>query len=385
MKQVPFIFSDEPKYRWARHTIYWVFWWLFQGFLYSFTPAAVNYSDAVRFFSAYADSLIYMIGHILLSYALMYFLIPRFLLKQQYLLTVVVALIIFFIAAVLNAVLGQYFISPLHDKLGITVKNISFLQINYLTILAGLRGGITIAGISCAIKLMKYWYVKEQRNLQLQKENLESKLELLKSQVHPHFLFNTLNNLYSLTLVQSKQAPMVVTHLSDLLRYMLYECNEKTVPLNREVEALKKYVELEKLRYGNRIDVSFVCSGETGKLKIAPLLFLPFVENSFKHGVSHVLDQCWVNLHLHAGKDFISFNLSNSVAKNETNAGAGGIGLQNVKKRLDLLYPQQYELHISEEQEIFNVKLHIAISKQAEETIPESESMLVKIKPVPSI
>jgi LytS/YehU family sensor histidine kinase len=315
----------------------------------------------------------------------MYFLIPRFLLKQQYLLTVVVALIIFFIAAVLNAVLGQYLISPLHNKLGITVKNISFLQINYLTILAGLRGGITIAGISCAIKLMKYWYVKEQRNLQLQKENLESKLELLKSQVHPHFLFNTLNNLYSLTLTQSKQAPMVVTHLSDLLRYMLYECNEKTVPLNREVEALKKYVELEKLRYGNRIDVSFVCSGETDKLKIAPLLFLPFVENSFKHGVSHVLDQCWVNLHLHAGKDFISFNLSNSVAKNETNAGAGGIGLQNVKKRLDLLYPQQYELHISEEQEIFNVKLHISISKQAEETIPESESMLVKIKPVPSI
>jgi len=385
MKQVPFIFSDEPKYRWARHIIYWVFWWLFQGFLYSFTPAAVNYSDAVRFLSAYADSLIYMIGHILLSYALMYFLIPRFLLKQQYLLTVVVALIIFFIAAVLNAVLGQYLISPLHNKLGITVKNISFLQINYLTILAGLRGGITIAGISCAIKLMKYWYVKEQRNLQLQKENLESKLELLKSQVHPHFLFNTLNNLYSLTLTQSKQAPMVVTHLSDLLRYMLYECNEKTVPLNREVEALKKYVELEKLRYGNRIDVSFVCSGETDKLKIAPLLFLPFVENSFKHGVSHVLDQCWVNLHLHAGKDFISFNLSNSVAKNETNAGAGGIGLQNVKKRLDLLYPQQYELHISEEQEIFNVKLHISISKQAEETIPESESMLVKIKPVPSI
>jgi sensor histidine kinase YesM len=385
MKQVPFIFSDEPKHRWARHIIYWVFWWLFQGFLYSFTPAAVNYSDAVRFLSAYADSLIYMIGHILLSYALMYFLIPRFLLKQQYLLTVVVALIIFFIAAVLNAVLGQYLISPLHNKLGITVKNISFLQINYLTILAGLRGGITIAGISCAIKLMKYWYVKEQRNLQLQKENLESKLELLKSQVHPHFLFNTLNNLYSLTLTQSKQAPMVVTHLSDLLRYMLYECNEKTVPLNREVEALKKYVELEKLRYGNRIDVSFVCSGETDKLKIAPLLFLPFVENSFKHGVSHVLDQCWVNLHLHAGKDFISFNLSNSVAKNETNAGAGGIGLQNVKKRLDLLYPQQYELHISEEQEIFNVKLHISISKQAEETIPESESMLVKIKPVPSI
>ena len=385
MNEVPFIFSNERKYRLARHISYWLFWWIFQGILYSFTPASVRYDPSVRFLSSFLDSLIYMSGHIILSYSLMYYVIPKFLLQQRYLLTALLAITLFLGTAFLNAVLAQTIIAPLHVKLGVVGRDQAFFHVNYLTILAGLRGGITVCGISCAIKLMKYWSLKEKRNLQLQKENLESKLELLKSQIHPHFLFNTLNNLYSLTLTQAKEAPTVVTHLSDLLRYILYECNEKTVPLKKELEALKKYVELEKIRYGNRIDVSFVYSGEVEKVWIAPLLFLPFVENSFKHGTSKMLDQCWVNLNIHAGKDSISFNLINSVSEQKGGETAGGIGLENVKNRLALLYPDSYELSISQAEEIFNVRLLIKIPAEATSRVyPAIEPSLI-YKPATSL
>ena len=185
---------------------------------------------------------------------------------------------------------------------------------------------------------------------------------MLKAQVHPHFLFNTLNNLYSLTLTHSDKAPLVVTHLSELLRYMLYECNEKEVPLEKEIEALKKYVELEKLRYGNRIDVSFVSSGNIKENLIAPLLLIPFVENSFKYGTSEQLDQCWVNLHFHADGNNFTFNLNNSISNDKTKTVSGGIGLQNIKKRLELIYPGKYELTVNEEAGMFIVKLQLQLN-----------------------
>src|SRR4029079_6241522 len=121
----------------------------------------------------------------------------------------------------------------------------------HLSLLAGLRGAITVGGMAAAIKLMKYWHIKEQRNLQLQKENVESQLQLLKAQVHPHFLFNTLNNIYSYTQNTSPVASKMVSGLSDLLRFMLYECNQRVVPLAKELKTIKDYISLEQIRYGN--------------------------------------------------------------------------------------------------------------------------------------
>src|SRR6185503_5878259 len=149
----------------------------------------------------------------------------------------------------------------------------------HLALLAGLRGAITIGGIAASFKLMKHWYVKEQRNLQLQKENTESQLQLLKAQVHPHFLFNTLNNIYANTQGIAPVASKLVMGLSDMLRYMLYECKEPFVPLAKELQLISDYVSLEKIRYGNRLEVHIDIPNDTDDLEIAPLLLLPFVEN----------------------------------------------------------------------------------------------------------
>jgi LytS/YehU family sensor histidine kinase len=228
-----------------------------------------------------------------------------------------------------------------------------------------------ICGVAVSIKLLKKWYLENDRNQKIEKEKMLMELEMLKAQVHPHFLFNTLNNLYSLTLTKSDNAPVVVTNLSDLLRYMLYECREKEVPLLNEITALKKYVELEKLRYGNRLDISFSYSGGVNDLLIAPLLLLPFVENSFKHGMSEQLDQCWINLHLHAEHDSFSFNLSNSCSKEKKQAMVGGIGLKNIKKRLDLIYAEHYNLNINQDEDMYSVKLTMRLSKAAKPVIAD--------------
>ncbi|MGE5106368.1 MAG: sensor histidine kinase [Sphingobacteriales bacterium] len=386
MEKAAFIFSDERKYRIGRHLAFWVFWWLFMAFLYAFIPFLFRFDVFTRFCISAIDSLFFLTLHIFLSYVIMYFIIPNFLLKQRYWYAAFFTLLSFIITGFFSTVINRYIILPVHRLLHFAYvdEKTSLYQINFLSLLAGLRGGITVAGIAAAIKLSKYWYIKEQRNLQLQKENIESQLTILKAQVHPHFLFNTLNNIYSLTLTKSQTAPVVVSHLSDLLRYMLYECNDREVSLDNEIEALRKYVELEKLRYGNRIEVSFVCSGHTKDLRIAPLLLLPFIENSFKHGVSRQLDQCWVNLHIHADDAVLTFNLSNSYTNDVKKTTTGGLGLQNIKKRLELLYPGRYDLNINEANEIFNIKLVLQLH-HAEEQLLAKNNELIHFKPVPAI
>jgi LytS/YehU family sensor histidine kinase len=195
-------------------------------------------------------------------------------------------------------------------------------------------------GIAASIKLMKHWYVKEQRNLQLQKENAEAQLQLLKAQVHPHFLFNTLNNIYSHTQNTAPVASQLVMGLSDMLRFMLYECNQSEVPLSKELKLIQDYITLEQIRYDNQLDVHISLPTETENLGIAPLLLLPLVENCFKHGTSHMLEQPWLSLQVTLEKDRMHVKLMNGKASEMAKNNDKGIGIFNVHKRLALLYPE---------------------------------------------
>ena len=282
MEQYPFIFSNELKHRLRRHLAYWVFWWIFQGFLYSFVYIDnTKYGYKLLLKGAMLESLIFLSMHMFLSYALIYFVLPRYLLKQKYWQTTAWVISLFILTAAMSAVIAFTIIPIERDWLTnshvyrrtTTVGNIS------LALMAGLRGGITVGGISATIKLMKYWYTKERRNLQLQKENAESQLQLLKAQVHPHFLFNTMNNIYSFTQNTSAVASKLVMGLSDMMRYMLYECNQPLVSLDKELKMLQDYSMLEQIRYDNRLDLHIELPENVQDLYIAPLLLLPFVEN----------------------------------------------------------------------------------------------------------
>ena len=366
--QKAFIFSNERSYRIKRHLIFWAIWVLFMGFLYAFTPLPTDLNYIQRLPSSTTDSVLYLPIHMFLSYTLMYFLIPRYIVKSRYLLAAVWLVVLVFATGCLSAVIGLYILSPVkqlvlpsHLIVQYRSSNSSHLGAFYLALLAGLRGGLSVGGIAAAIKLMKHWYTEGQRNLRLQKENAESQLQILKAQVHPHFLFNTLNNIYSYTQNTSSTASAMVMGLSDILRYMLYECNKPLVPLAKELKMTEEYIDLERIRYGNALEMHIDLPENTEGLYIAPLMLLPFIENCFKHGISNILEQPWLSLHVTTDDKVMTMKLLNSKAAHPSNHQPG-IGIENVRKRLLLLYPGKHELVINEEEEIFIVILKMELT-----------------------
>jgi two-component system LytT family sensor kinase len=182
------------------------------------------------------------------------------------------------------------------------------------------------------------------------KEKVETELKLLKSQIHPHFLFNTLNNIYSLTLIKSDRAPDAVLKLSELLDYLIYQGEADKVSLDKEVRFIRNYLELEQLRYGERLEVDFVILGEPAGIHIAPFLLIPLVENSFKHGVSLGRNKQRLKIRLDIVGGNIEFYIENSMPEKQTgDEPPGGMGLSNLGKRLELIYPGNHSLETWEE------------------------------------
>jgi len=210
----------------------------------------------------------------------------------------------------------------------------------------------------------KQWFEKERLADKLEKLNIETELKYLKSQINPHFLFNSLNSVYALTLSKSDKAPEVVLKLSDILRYILYDGGEKVVGLKKEIEYLENYLDLEKIRYGSRLKTTLELEGDPSGKEIAPMIFLPFIENSFKHGVNSNIGNTFINIKFIIGVTDLHFYIENNKPLqklNETPDYQGGIGINNVKKRLHLLYPGKHSLSIDEEGDTFKVKLHLQL------------------------
>lgn len=386
MDKYPFIFSNERKYRIRRHLAFWLFWGLFQGFLYSFVASNSVFGYIKQLPLSVLESFIYLPAHIFLAYSLMYFVIPKYLLKQKYWYTALWTVACFLLTAFFASSIGAFIIDPIRVALiGDTYRFSEYRLLTrniHLSMMAGLRGGLTVGGIAAAIKLMKHWYVKEQRNLQLQKENIESQLQLLKAQVHPHFLFNTLNNIYSYTQNTSSVASKLVTGLSDMLRFILYECNQPLVPLSKELKMISDYINLEQIRYGNKLDIHLDIPEKTNDLYIAPLLLLPLIENSFKHGASNMLEQPWISLKITLDHRQMHMKLVNGKIKGrDENNESRGIGISNVKKRLELIYPEKHQLFITNDDEVFIVNLKLQLDKKIQNTATASGPI---VKPEPS-
>jgi LytS/YehU family sensor histidine kinase len=203
---------------------------------------------------------------------------------------------------------------------------------------------------------------KEQQLLRTEKEKVTTELQLLKAQIHPHFLFNTLNNIYSFSLDNSPKTPGLILKLSSLLSHILYDCKSEKVSLQKEIHIMRNYIDLEKERYGNRIEISWSIHGDIENKQIAPLLLLPFLENAFKHGTSDQLEKPWLSVELAMEQNILKCKIVNS--KNETAVGSThGIGLQNVLKRLELIYPGRYQIKLHDEGSFFVVSLVMSLNE----------------------
>jgi hypothetical protein len=222
---------------------------------------------------------------------------------------------------------------------------------------------VTIYGIyALLIQLAIGWFDTQKLRTELLLEKQSGELALLRSQINPHFLFNTLNNIYSLVYKKSEDAPEAVMKMSSIMRYMLYDATTDSVLLEKEIEYLKSFIELEKLRIRQKDFVELTISGNVEGRTIAPMLLIPFVENAFKHGSRSVASP-GILINLNIGSQEIRFDVSNHVRKNPaiTRDQVGGIGLTNIRRRLNLLYPGQHQLDINSGDELFHVTLILLI------------------------
>ncbi len=218
---------------------------------------------------------------------------------------------------------------------------------------------LSTAGVAAGLHLHGQWQRQQLANARLAQENAQAELHLLQAQIHPHFLFNTLNNLYALTLRQSAQAPEVVERLTGLLHFVVEQGSAPLVTLADEVTLLRNYLALEQLRYGPRLTLDFGAEGLPAAGCIAPLLLLPLVENAFKHGPAAQLGRARVRIRLAMAEGLFSCVIENSRGAAPAAGGAPGIGLRNVRQRLQLLYPQRHHFAVEARADTFTVQLRL--------------------------
>ena len=341
-----FLFS--PRYRLLRHLLYWVVDITIWAIFWTLTRDT--------FWRNLFHMLVWLPVFILYSYPLVYWVVPKVLLKGKFLQFLIIILLWGAAGWFINVYFRLYVFIPVQEAMHFA-KIIKGGPVpgSYLCLTT------TTAGVVVLV-IFKHWTIKQKQWMQAEKEKVTAELQLLKAQVHPHFLFNTLNNIYSFSLENSPKTPGLILKLSSLLSYMLYDCKAEEVLLEKETGIMKDYIDLEKERYGNKIEISWSVEGAIKDKYIAPLLMLPFLENAFKHGTSEQLDNPWLNVDIAVKQNMLRCKIANS--KNEfVPFSQNGIGVENVKKRLGFLYPD-YELKMNDEGNFFVVSLLIKLKQE---------------------
>lgn len=339
--------------RYLRHIAFW-------GTRFSYMLFQVNLSRQM-FHPAFLDNwinvlrvaILQTILEMVIAYTVVYWLYPVFFKKKKYFSFTVLTII--FLSAVF--MLWHPNVKSMHPT---DLPDPFFIF--WFRFLNFTGTTLTATIVFIAIRSFINHYERLEEREMLINEKAEVEFQLLKAQVHPHFLFNTLNNIYSYALNGSPKAGELLSQLSDLMRYMIDDCETDLIPLDRELKMLKDYISLEKVRYGDRLNIQVEIAGDYSNRKIAPLLMIPFVENCFKHGTSQMLEQPWVKLQIFTKENMLDFQLSNSKpAYRSTVNGKNGIGLKNIQKRLELLYHDKFELNIESITDTFSVHLRVPL------------------------
>lgn len=343
-------FKIYPSY----HVIFWVMYFLLNTFRWGSYFNDYNYS--------LKTNLIGFPIHMILCYTTVYLLIPNLLFKKKYFYFIVSILLALFLMVVLKFNLTYFLVSTNVWPEGPSITN--DFTLNYAMDM--MIGELYVVTFVTAIKITLDFLKEHKRVADLEKTNLETELLFLRSQISPHFFFNTLNNIHALALEKSKKTSIVILKLSELMRYLLYETKKRRQTLENEILCIQNYLDLEKVRHDESLEVNMSVSGDIMGKKIAPILLLSFIENAFKHGVNKNIGFIKINISLEIKENFLFFKVSNPMpspinAKSHVNY-IGGIGLKNVRKRLSLGYgTQDYDLNIKEEDNIFYVELKIRV------------------------
>lgn len=352
------------KYPILKQLFYWLLSFSLLVFIYS--TAYGSYHLGVTII------LILLPVHMLYFYIIASWIIPGFYFRSQYIKTFFLVLLTMALVTVLYRLTEVFITDPyifrfykLRDA-GFTWNKLNQSKWEQLKspvdFVNAIERSNTVVWICITLKLFILWHERKEAILQ-------AELNFLKGQLHPHFLFNSLNNLYALSLDNAPQTPGIILGLSNILRYVLYECTSEQVLLTRDIEVLNDYIELEKLRYEDRLELNVNINNTAGNTEIAPLLMLPLVENAFKHGAAETTGTPWINIELCASGSNLIFKISNSKPErcfenNNDQKHHGEIGLLNLRKRLELLYPGKHSFSYFDESECFIAELNVQLSSK---------------------
>lgn len=360
---------SQPAENWFfRYKLYHLPFW----FLYHYLWWAVSMGNAFK----PASSLIvlpyaikfsfYFIFQALAVYFNLYYLIPRYLEKSRFA-TYVGLLLLTMVATTLFIISGYYFSSYISGtSLAELYGGGNEAECFYRFLNNALPSTVASMTLAMSIKLAKNWIQTQRQQQALEKEKLETELKFLKNQFNPHFLFNTINSIFFLIHKNPDMASDALAKFSELLRYQLYECNDLQIPLHNEITYIENFIGLEKLRQNDNIDITLDLDRRDAHLwGIAPFLLMIFVENAFKHVSKHSSEPNWIRIKLRLDDGKLNFGVSNSTSLFTTRDVIyyGGIGLKNVRRRLDLIYPEQYDIQIKEGSNRFEVRLSLSLSE----------------------
>lgn len=347
----------------AYWALYLMFFSIQRFYARSFLLTATGLSDAGvqnSFMTSFLTNLTYLPGVILVTHFVTEFLLPRYYFRNRFL-----HFSIFLALTILAYPLLSYLVRVGIVDVYINHHPESYSFYNYFaSVLIFVFGLAPMAWFKIASHLKEdvlYHQKLDNDRLNALLRLKETELKLLRSQLHPHFLFNTLNNLYSLALEKSDKTPDLIIRLGDMLSYIIYDCNSDKVLLIKEIDFLKSFIELQKVRYVS-CDIKLEITGEIDNQKIAPMLLHTFIDNSFKHGAARISGDSWITVSIDVYNGYIDLRVENNKpAGRELKKEAGGIGIENAKKRLQLIYKDRYELNIHQSESTYSVFLKLLL------------------------
>ena len=329
------------------HITFWCLYFSFFFFQISFSRRGVEIDYLKTFIDVFAQVLFLAAA----SYLNYFYFLPRFLKEHK------VKYVLYFLVCFA----GLMVILIMIKKMIYTDHRSSFFLSTTRFWVQHFIGALFVVIFVSMLRFVKDWFDFDSERRQIENEKLLSELRFLKEQINPHFLFNTLNNLYYLAHVQSPNTKEVILKLSQMMRYMIYEANAEKVAVAKEVEYIQNYIDLEKLRLEDNFPLSFSITGKYEHLHITPLIFITFLENAFKHGVSQSGEQGWVKVSLTFNQNQCIYEVSNSNTNGDAKIEKAGIGLKNTIRRLNLSYKNAHTLETNASEEAYEIRLTIEL------------------------
>ncbi len=356
-----FLYSNNSNYRIFRHISFWIAWILYYVIIYSLRVESGNigFSDFLQY--TVIEMLILLSVDVVFCYSIIYLLVPKLLMQGKY-----TRFFLFFgLFLLLDAALSSYFYTWLINPLRKLYNLPEFPYVAFTDLLRGLNGVLMITGIATAIKFFKMWNIKKQELSMAKSEKINRELKFIDTYIQPSFLPVLLRKIYSYSYASSNKVPEMLEKLQNILSYLIDECNQPTVLLSREIAGIKDFIQLEKLTTSDRLVITLEQTGEPDNLKIVPFILFPFVENNFRQVNDYITDKNWTNLLIKITGNKIELHIKNSKPVETSNLlNYETSTLQQMRKRLDLLYPGSYKMNIIIEDNTFSIQLEIDLSKR---------------------